>query len=80
MSLGEMAAQYRISSALCRVRARELERALRDDARAGRVRAMDAAQRRRRIAVLRTMAHDCGATAAYLENYSRGGLSFERYI
>ena len=75
-----LAQEYRGSGELCRVRAAELERAMRRRQRENEIGALEVMRLRRRIASLRAMARDCAGTAAYLEHYYDRGLSYERYI
>ena len=75
-----LAQEYRQSGELCRERAAALERELRQRQRDATVGGMEIMRYRRRIATLRSMWRDCCATAAYLDHYYDGGLSFERYI
>ncbi len=80
MDMKQLAAEYRASGEACRSRAAFLERELRHRRKEGRISALETMRLRRRIGMLRGMARDCAGTAAYLENYYRGGPSFEQYI
>ena len=78
--LKRLAQEYRLSGELCRQRAVLLERDLRRRQREGNMGGMELMRARRRIATLRSMWRDCSATAAYIDHYYEGGMSFERYI
>ncbi len=80
MQLNTLAREYRGSGKKCNERASELDRTLRQKIKVGETSATATARERRRIAILRTMARECFATASYLENYYQRGISFEKYI
>ena len=80
MDLKTLAGEYRVSGEACRSRAAMLERDLRRRQKLGEITALETTRLRRRISMLRGMAGDCAGTAAYLENYYRGGPGFELYI
>lgn len=80
MRMELLACEYRRSGELCRGRAVELERGLRRRQKNSEIGALEVMRLRRRIAMLRGMARDCAATAAYLEHYYDRGMSYERYI
>ncbi len=79
MQLDTLARQYRNSGKLCKERALELDRSLRLKIKNGEIGATITVREKRRIAILRSMARECFATASYLESYYQRSISYERY-